>query len=272
MAYFAEATAVSARRATPGGDEYEAAVDPQWSVGGRPHGGYLLAVLGRAAAASAGEAHPHLTSISASFLEPPAFGAVTVRVEPLREGRSLTHARARLLQDGRPRVEALLTLGTLTGEDAWWSDAEPVALPAEQECLLTPPEAPGAGFPVPLMEVVEQRLDPAGLGFALGIPARRGVISGWQRLADGSAWDPLSLLVALDPVPPVSYDLGVPGWAPTVQFTAYIRRLPAPGPLRVSMRALDLTGERLDETAHAWDDKGRLVAHATQLAGVRVPG
>ncbi|RCG29703.1 thioesterase family protein [Sphaerisporangium album] len=271
MGHFQTATAVSARREVPGGHEYEAVVDPQWTVGGKPHGGYLLAILGRAAIVSGGADHPHLTAVSGSFLRSPSPGPAAVHVETLRAGRTMTHARARLTQDGRPCVEALITLGTLTEDDPWWSDAEPAALPDEQDCFLTPPEAPGAGFPVALMEVVEQRLDPAGLAFALGTPSRAGVTAGWQRLADGSDWDPLSLLVALDPVPPVSYDLGLPGWAPTVQFSAYVRRLPAPGPLRVRMRALDVTGGLMDEVAHAWDGKGRLVAQATQLAAVRVP-
>ncbi len=271
MGIFQEATVVAACRETPGGLAYEAALDGQWSVGTKLHGGYLLAVLGRAASESAGEGHPHVTAVSASFLTSPVPGPAEVLVETLRAGRSTTQARARLTQDGRPCVEALITLGRLEESDSWWSGMEPVELPDEQDCHLSPPEAPGGEFKVPLMEVVEQRLDPGHLGFAVGAPSRQGVIAGWQRLGDGTDWDPLSLLVALDPVPPISYDLGISGWAPTIQFTAYVRRLPAPGPVRVSMRALDVTGDRMDEVAHAWDSKGRLVAQATQLAAVRTP-
>ncbi|MEU7002416.1 thioesterase family protein [Nonomuraea sp. NPDC046570] len=262
MGTFEEATTITAEGAV---------LDAQWSVGGKLHGGYLLAVLGRAAVEQAGAGHPHLTAISGSFVESPSPGPAEVFVETLRAGRTAVQVRARMSQEGRPCVEALITLGRLEESDAWWSGLEPVELPEEQECVRTPPDAPGAGFPVPLMEVVEQRLDPGHLGFVFGTPARRGVIAGWQRLADGSDWDPLSLLVALDPVPPVSYDLGLPGWAPTVQFSAYLRRLPAPGPVKVSMRATDVGGDRMDEVAHAWDAKGRLVGQATQLAGVRLP-
>ncbi|MBB3727592.1 thioesterase family protein [Nonomuraea dietziae] len=265
MTTFRDATAITA-----GVDgDFDATLDEQWSVGGRAHGGYLLAIMGRAAVESAGAEHPHLTAVSGTFLAPPAFGPVRVAVETLRQGRALTQVRARLSQDGAPLVEALITLGRLSEGDPWWSDTEPVELPDEQECFLTPAEAPGAGFRVPLMDVVEQRLNPAHLGFAFGTPAREGVIAGWQRLADGSEWDPLSLLVAIDAVPPVSYDLGAPGWAPTIQLSAYIRRLPAPGPVRVRVKASDVTGDRMDETAHAWDAKGHLVAQATQLAAVR---
>ncbi|QWF85512.1 thioesterase family protein [Amycolatopsis sp. CA-230715] len=271
MTDFETATAVEPRQGTASGHRFGAELDPGWAVGTKLHGGYLLAVLGRAAARVAGEAHPHPTAVSASFIQAPAPGAADVEVELLRAGRGATQLRARLAQDGSPCVEALIVQGKLDETDAWWSRAEPVEIPDEADCVRNPPEVPGADFRVPLMEVVDQRLDPAGLGFAVGKPSGAGVLAGWQRLANGADWDPLSLLVALDPVPPVSYDLGVPGWAPTVQFSAYLRRLPAPGPVRVRMAATEIGGDRMDETAHAWDAKGRLVGQATQLASVRVP-
>lgn len=260
MKTFLEATAV--------GEQGEAVLDAQWSVGAKLHGGYLLAILGRAAIQQAD--HPHLSAISGSFLEAPEPGPAQVDVVIMRRGRTVTQARATLSQDGVTKTEALITLGALEDTDPWWTSSQPVDLPEEQACVLTPPDAPG-GFRVPLMEVVEQRLDPSQIGFAFGQPTGKGVISGWQRLADGTDWDPLSLLVALDPVPPVSYELGLPGWVPTIQLTAYVRRLPAPGSVRVRMSAADVTAGRMDETVAVWDAKGRLVAQATQLAAVRHP-
>ncbi|NUR83294.1 MAG: thioesterase family protein, partial [Nonomuraea sp.] len=189
-----------------------------------------------------------------------------------RVGRSVAQVRVSLAQEGRLRVESHVTLGVLDDADPWWSAIEPVELPPEEACFLAPTDPPGADMTVPLMAVVEERVDPAHLAFAFGAPSGRGVIASWQRLADGSDWDPLSLLVALDPVPPVSFDLGLPGWVPTIQLSAYVRRLPAPGPIRVRLAATDVGGDRMDEVAHVWDSKGRLVAQATQLAAVRVPG
>jgi len=268
MGTFGEATALTIRRA----DQYEAVLDAQWSVGTRLHGGYLLAVLGRAACeSSAGAGHPHVTAVSGVFVEPPEPGPADVRVTTLRVGRSVAQVRADLVQQGRTRVEALITLGLLDDSEPWWSDVEPLEIPPREECFLASTDPPGADFSVPLMDVVEQHVDPGHLAFAFGAPSRRGLISTWQRLADGTDWDPLSLLVALDPVPPASYDLGMPGWVPTIQLSAYIRRLPAPGPVRVRLRAWDVGGDRMDETADVWDDKGRLVARSTQLAAVRVP-
>ncbi|MEW9552010.1 thioesterase family protein [Nonomuraea sp. NPDC050783] len=252
-------------------DEFGAVLDAEWSVGGRMHGGYLLAVLGRAACLRTEPEHPHVTAVSASFLEPPDEGRAVVRVRLLRRGRTVSQVGATLVQDGRPRVEAHLTLGRLDDAGPWWAGHEPVVLPAEQDCVLASVNAPGADFPVPLMNVIEERIDPAHLAFAFGAPSRGGVIASWQRLADGSDWDPLSLLVACDPVPPVSADLGLPGWVPTIQLSAYVRRLPAPGPVRVRLTATDVGGDRMDEVAQVWDDKGRLVAQSTQLVAVRLP-
>ncbi len=266
MKSFLDATAVAVRDET-----YQATLDAQWSVGGRLHGGYLLAVLGRAACLHAGQDHPHLTAISGSFVQSPVAGPAEVLVEVLRHGRGLTQVHARLSQDGATCVEALITLGVLVESDSWWTAAPPVDISDEQDCVPTAPQSPGGDFAVPLMEVVEQRLDPRHLGFVEGAPSGKGVIAGWQRLTDGSDWDPLALLVALDPVPPVTYDLGLTGWVPTLQLSAYIRRLPAPGPIRFRMHAADVTGGRIDETAHIWDAKGRLVAQATQFAAVRHP-
>ncbi|HVV18376.1 MAG TPA: thioesterase family protein [Pseudonocardiaceae bacterium] len=250
-----------------GDGEFAVAIDEQWSVGAKPNGGYLLAVLATAAADHAGGRHPHPTAVSGSFLTAPHGGPASVWVSTLRAGRGATQLHARMTQDGQPCVDALVTLGTLPDGDPWWTSAAAVDLPAELDCVRQPPHVPGTDMKLPLMEVLEQRLDPAALRGRTGT----GTIAGWQRLADGTDWDPFSLLVALDSLPPVSLDLGMSGWVPTVQFTAYLRGLPAPGPLRTSVRAHQINGDRMDEAAFTWDSKGRLVGQATQIAGVRIP-
>lgn len=263
MKSFSEATAVVA-----GDRGLRADLDPQWAVGDKLHGGYLMAVLGRAVAATA--SHPHLVTMSATFLRAPAPGPADVEVEVLREGRGAAQYRARLLQDGQPCAEALVTQGVLDSAAPWWSRAEPPAIPVEDECMLLPAEAPGSPFRVPLLDVVEHRHDPACLGFALGQPSQDGRVAGWLRFADGADWDPLSLLIATDPAPPVSLTLGIQSWAPTLSLTAYVRRLPAPGPMRFVMTSSEITSGRMDEIVEVWDSADTLVAQATQLAAVRV--
>ncbi|WP_020666737.1 thioesterase family protein [Amycolatopsis nigrescens] len=272
MGSFTEATAVVPRGSKSGTAVFDTELDPQWAIGTKLHGGYLLAILARAAAEVTGPAHPQPTAVSGLFSTAPDSGPAVAEVEVLRAGRGVTQVRARLSQHDRPCVEALITQGTLSADAPAWSALTAPELPPEQDCVPATVEAPGGEFKVPLMEVVTQHLDPGSFGADFGTRSAPGCIQTWQRLADGTDWDPLSLLVALDPVPPVSYQLGLPGWAPTVQLSAYLRALPAPGPVRVRMTATEVTGDRMDEVAHVWDATGRLVAQATQLAGVRLPG
>src|SRR5688572_10971076 len=106
MAGFDEATAIDGTNGT-----YQAQLDPEWTVSGNPHGGYLLAILARAAIAGDGK-QPFPLSASAVYASPPEVGPATVVVESLRRGRTASQARARLVQAGRTRVEALFTLGS----------------------------------------------------------------------------------------------------------------------------------------------------------------
>ena len=110
------------------------------------------------------------------------------------------------------------------------------------------------------------RLDPATTGWAVGKPSGNGVIRGWLRMADGREPDPLLLLLAVDALPPVAFELGLPGWTPTLELTAHVRARPAPGWLRVSLTNRTLAGGFLEEDAEVWDSEGRLVALSRQLA------
>lgn len=267
MAGFHAATAVE--RIGEGG--YRVELDPAWSIGSKPNGGYLLAVLARAAADAAGTGHPHPSAVSAHFLAAPPPGPAEVLVEPLRTGRSAAQLRATLLASDRRCVEALITCAQLPAAAApWWNGVPPVELPPEDACFLMPADQPD--FPVPLMGVLAERIDPACLGFAVGQPTGRGEMRGWVRLADGSDADPFTLLVAADCLPPATFDLGLVGsWVPTVELTAYLRARPAPGPLRVRLNVRQITDSRVDEVCDVWDSTGALVATAHQLAAVRLP-
>ena len=62
---FAEVSAVAAR----GAGTFDAVVNPEWTIAGKPNGGYLLAMLGRAAASVS--AHDHVIAASAHYLHAP---------------------------------------------------------------------------------------------------------------------------------------------------------------------------------------------------------
>ena len=107
---FSAVTAVTERE--PG--RFSAEVDPDWGIGGKPNGGYLLSMLGRAATSIS--AHPHATAASAHYLHSPKPGPVLIETELLRAGRSASQIRARMEQDGRPCVEALITASQFGAE------------------------------------------------------------------------------------------------------------------------------------------------------------
>jgi Thioesterase-like superfamily len=250
-------------------------IDPGWAIGDKPNGGYLLAVLARAAVVSLstveGLAHDHPVTASAHYLSAPSPGAAEVHVEVLRRGRRMSQVRARLVQGGTARVEATFTLGRLAaGAEPWWADAPPPDMTPEAACPPASSTSP-TGTALPIMERIELRLDPAVAGFMRGQPSGRGEMRGWLRFADGREPDPLALLFAVDALPPVTFELGAVGWVPTLELTAYVRAVPAPGPLIVRHRARLVEADLIDEACDVWDSRGRLVAQATQLAAVRIP-
>jgi acyl-coenzyme A thioesterase PaaI-like protein len=266
----------------PGGDGgdggthafHRVELDPAWTIGGKPNGGYLLATMARAALASVaaieGPAHPHPVTATAHYVASPDPGPAEVHVELLRRGRRKSQARARLVRDGDVCVEAAFTLGRHDpAAEPWWTDVAAPVLPPVDDCLRLPAVGT-SGIALPIMELVDIRLDPAVAGFRRGAPAGRGELRGWLAFADGRAPDPLSLLFALDAFPPATFDRASTGWVPTLELTAYVRAVPAPGPLRVRQRARLVEADLVDEVCHVWDSRGRLVAQATQLAGIRV--
>jgi Thioesterase-like superfamily len=271
MSQFAAATRVVRRSGASGYAEFDTELDPRWSARDVLQGGYLIAILGRAGGEVVGHDHPHLTSASAVFLHAPRPGPANLRIDVLRTGRTASHLRGQLRQDDRLMSEAHLVHGRLGDADAWWSGHSEIEPPDPGDCVPIPVQPPGVDFRVQLMDVVEERLDPAVLGFAMGRPTGRGLVAGYLRLKDGADWDPLSLQVALDTGPPAHFDLGLGGGAPTVQLTTHIRRLPAPGPVWFELRALDVGDDRMTEQLRLWDSKRRLVGEASQIAAVRIP-
>ena len=270
MHAFDEATAVK-----PAGEgRYDAVLDAEWSIAGKLNGGYLLVVATRAALAEAGEGHEHPLATTAAFPAPAPAGPALVTVEPLRLGRGTSVLRARLssLDGGAAYVDALVTAGRIADGDPVVPAPAAPDFPPEERSLRLPTDA--GPFPVPIAGVVAIRLDPATAGFARGRPSGAGELRAWARFEDGREPDPLALITVADSLPPPSFD--VPGlqfgWTPTLQYSVFVRGVPAPGPLRVRTVARSITGGAMDETCDIWDATGRHVAVAHQLAGIRTAG
>lgn len=244
-------------------------LDGRWGIGGKIHGGYLLRHL---AAAVVSDQHPHPLAVSAHFLRAPDPGTTDLEVDVLRTGRRVTQSRVSLRQADLC-VESLVTTGRLDPDaNPFWSDSTPPALPPVEECTHMIPNPWGEGFRVGHLDFVDLRCDPATVTFASRVPGPDGRIAGWAQMpSEGPGDELLGLLVLADVMPPVTFDLGVPGWVPTIELTAYVRAIPAPGPLMVEQHARLLEDGWLDEECAIWDSRGRLVCQARQLAGYRSP-
>jgi hypothetical protein len=255
---------------------FEADIHERWTVGDKPNGGYLLALLGRAARATGrGVDGPHWEALSSAitYLRPPDLGPASVTTTLLRRGRSAAQVRAVLSQHGADVVEAIYVLGELPERSAVRYDATPpLGAPDPEDCVRLPPQIPG-GVRVGVMEVTELRLDPATLPFAETAPtaSTRAELRGWSRFADGREPDPLALLYFNDAIPPATFMIGSTGWVPTLQMSAYVRARPAPGWLGIRMTANLVADGMVDENCVLWDSAGRVVAQATQLARLRFP-
>ncbi|MGW2783971.1 thioesterase family protein [Streptomyces populi] len=284
----AEAASAQAVRATIGDSEFDrdTAVTPRgagvydvdlsagWTIINAVNGGYLLAVLGRALA----DALPHSDpfTVSAHYLTASQPGPAVVRTDVVRTGRTLSTGQASLFQyddEGREveRIRVLASYGDLDAlPDDVRTTALPPAIPPMDQCF-GPQDAPA---PIPGSSAITDRLflklDPATLGWALGAPSGKGEMRSWFGLADGRDADPLSLLLAVDALPPTAFEIGLSGWVPTVELTVHVRCRPAPGPLRVSITTRNLAGGFLEEDAEVWDSADRLVAQSRQLARARL--
>ncbi len=107
---------------------------------------------------------------------------------------------------------------------------------------------------------------PDQIGWAVGEPSGRGELSAWFRMVDGREPDPLQLLMVVDALPPVTFDLGQMGWAPTLELSVHVRAKPAPGWLKVRHVTRNVAGGMFEEDCEVWDSAGRLVAQSRQLA------
>jgi hypothetical protein len=251
---------------------YGAVLDEHYSVLGNPNGGYLLAVMARAASThleEAGVAHLDCLAASAAFARAPALGEVEVEVAVHRQGTRVSHLRTTVRQDGNVTVEAQLACGRLPEVPTFrYEEPCPVRLPDPEVCERRPAEGL-AGVSVAIMDRVDLRLDPATTGFVRGELADAAEFRGWLRLADGRRMDPLALLFALDVLPPATFAIGSTGWVPTVQLTAYVRAVPADGWLVARQLARAVGDGLVDEVCELWDADGHAVGQATQLAMVR---
>ncbi|MFD1815057.1 thioesterase family protein [Rhodococcus gannanensis] len=261
---------------TPLGDgAFSAHIDPIWTIGPKVHGGCMMAACAAAARdvvrAEGGARELQPVAVSANYLSAPDPGDVRLTTTIRKQGRQVCLVDVELWQDDRLAVSAAVTLGR--PDVAEPRHREPLALDAL-------PAEPAADSSVitdghPMAEIVhvakgcDLRVDPTAARFLtgeLGDPVNRM----WARpMAEDEADTDTAALFAImlgDISAPVTMNRGMFGWAPTVQLTTYLRRLPEPGWMRVMASAQVLGDTWFEEDHLVLDSSGQVIVQSRQLA------
>ncbi len=253
--------------------EFSSDIDGGWLVGSGVNGGYLLGVIGNAVRQTLADANqPDPFAISAYYLSATTPGPATVSTRVVRRGGTVSTVAATLSQvvDDTlvERISALASFGNLDkvdDGDVRTTAVEPV-LPPVEECVLSSDAPPELKKFVPMLDRFEMYVDPACAGWAVGKPSGNAVIQAWFKFVDDRPIDTLALLTVVDTLPPVTTEMGMPGWAPTLELTAHVRCTPAPGLLKIRHESRNFAHGFFEEDCEVWDSAGRLVAQSRQLA------
>ena len=235
-----------------------------WFVARGPNGGFLAAVVARAAERAAGRP---LRSLTLHFLAAPAVGPLDVTTVVERAGRSYTAVAIRIEQEGRPMTLALATLGELPADGAGWARGTmPAATPLEE---LEPlgPEITGAPA---FMRNYDMR--PA-------LHEDDGHVTGaWLRAREPRVLDAPLAAAMTDAWAPVAFTaLERAVIAPTLDLTIHFRRPLPPAGLAPEGFVLGRFSSRLavggvwEEDGELWSPDGELLVQSRQLALVREP-
>lgn len=266
MTRFATDTAVH-----PVGDgRYTATIDPGWWIERGPNGGYLAAIVLRAVLAEAADDARRPRSMTLHYLRPPTEGPCEVEVVVERAGRGLSTLSARLRQEGRDCVLALVALGVDRPGPALHDHAAPEV--PSPEALPPRPDGQVVGPDIPFRHRFELRPAIGAVPFEGAADALTG---GWIRTADDDPVDDVLLAAITDSWPPAVFaKLELPIGVPTIELTIHFRNAPSrePGWCLVRFRTLEASEGYLEETGEVWSEDGRLLAESRQLAVLLAPG
>ena len=269
---FARDTAVVAC----GDGRYTATIDQSWWIVAGPNGGYVAALVLRAVVAEVCEPSRRPRSLTLQYLRPPTAGQVEVEVTVERSGRTVSNVSARMTQDGRLLVMAMVTLAV---------DRESPVSFDEMSGLPRMPD--GTAVPV-VADVQPEPLDPErdipmrrhyDLRWVLGDlpfqpPAEGPSIArtgGWLRPSEPEPIDEVVLTAMSDAwIPPIFSRVQMPLAVPTVDLTIHFRGLPE-DPLAHCFVVFDSPIARdgyTVEHGQIYSAQGTLLAESRQLAVV----
>jgi len=234
-------------------------LDDEWWVFNGPNGGYLAAIAVHALEAGLEAGDRPLRSLTMHYMRVPVAGPATIEVLPEREGRSVTFARLRMVQDGTPFATAVAVLAR--GRETMTLDAAraPDVPPPDEIAVIDPGQAP---------PTFARHFD---YRFASEPPvADEAVTGGWLRLSDEEQPLDAAFVVALTDswIPALFTKVTEPKFVPTLDLTVHVRgALPLPaGWVLARYTTRTVADGLLEEDAELFSADGALLAQSRQLA------
>jgi acyl-CoA thioesterase len=269
-------------RAT-GPGRYEGVVHADWNLNPLPQGGVVTAMALRAMTEELGDPTQVLRTLHTTFVAQVADGPVTVDVELLRRGRSMSHLRAEVRSGGADRGHLTTGIFGTSRRGFDFTDLEPPeAIPPPHDCpsFRLPPPAGVVVPPMPFWErLVEGRSARGHPPWEEYTPERAERVMWYSfdqppRLGDGTL-DPFALVVLADTMPGAVGEKVGPanrGWfAPSVDLTVHLLDHCRSSWVLAHNRARFAGDGYASADIALWDcgEEGsgtpRLVAYATQL-------
>jgi acyl-CoA thioesterase len=242
---------------------YRGRIDGSWWIVMGPNGGYVAAILARAAAETVDDPARRLHSITLHYLRPPVEGPCEVTVDVERVGRGLTTVTLRMAQEDRPVVVGVAAFAVHRESMTLDQLVRPSA-PDPQS--ITPPGA--SAMVIPMSQHFDNR-PVFGHRLGGGDPPELARTGGWMRYVDPTPVDEVTLLALSDAWwPPMMEVSEEPMAVPTVDLTVHVRALPRdPSDFVlgefVSPYAAD--GYTIED-GRLWGRDGSLLAESRQLA------
>ena len=277
---FFDTTTVRSR----GPGRYEGSIHEDWNLNPMPQGGVVTAVALRAMAEELDDPAQLVRTLHTTFAAQVTDGPVSVTVELLRRGRSMSHLRAEVTNPGAGRGHLTTGIFGSTRRGFDFTDLEPPSdIPPPLQCPSyreRPPTVTEAFPPMPFWDrLVEGRAVQGHPPWETYVPERAERTMWYRfdetpRLDDGTI-DPFALVVLADTMPgAVGEKVGSAdrSWfAPSVDLTVHLLGH-CRSPWVLAHNRARFAGDGYASADMAlWDcgedgtDRPRLVAYGTQL-------
>ena len=279
---FREDTAVAVDPTRPG--RYLATISPHWNIL-YVFGGMSMATAVSAARAAVTQPEFELRSATATYLAPIQSGPMTLDVRKLRVGKGseqlavdMRHGRPNDAREGSTDLHVVCTFGPKRNSEARFVDLECPKVPApESVAKLKPPEGFARGR-VPYRHSVEVRPVLGNMPWEKDWQAGPARFLAWHRLrnnprlADGSL-DPLAYVPAADligaPLRQAQGPQGNSGMVISLEICLHVFARTDSEWLLQDAHACQARDGYVSGRVNLWDERGELVAQATQLATLR---